>query len=199
MPDAALVLNAGSGGDSLDTWQDPTSSRKAQYVSLKMDRGGVLYVANSAMISWAATASLRPWALFNPSGSGKTVYVRWIQATLWASAAATVIPVQMTRITGLATTGTTITAARLDNAALSGNVAAVRSLATAAAPAGTFVGRAMVTPATALAYERAMIWESYNDRAQMLPVAPNEALVWQVTGTPDADIRSWIDIFYEEV
>jgi hypothetical protein len=204
MPDAALVLNPGSGGDSLDTHQDPTSSRKTQKVAINNGRGGILYKSSSGLITATAVASQQLWHLLNPNASGKTIYIQEISVIGFNSAAAALIPIRLVRTSGTVPTGgSTLTPARVDGNATIGNVGVPRFggsgfLMTGITASGGAIGSAML-PLTAGATYPALLYTDGQTFHRDLVVAANSGLLIDAIGTPNAAHRLTVDVVWEEV
>ena len=198
MTESFIGLNPGSGGEDLETLE-LSSGRHIQSIRQNPDRGGRLYVASSALISFAATANLRVFSINNPAASGMTLYLKYMYAWLYASAAATIIPIQLTRQSDVTTTGTTVTPARPDEVTPLGNLANLRSLPTAGTVSGGPVGRTIITPPTLSQIIDRVIHDSLFFPKRDIKVSADDGLLFACVGTPDADVRAIIDVIYEEV
>lgn len=196
MPESSYQLPPDGSGKLISTWQDPVTLKHSEYVRLASHRGGELYRAASELIVLTATASLRIWGIFNPTGSGKTLYVRRVNVYLNASAVGTVVAVPLRRTSDATTTGTVITPVRPDNGAIN-SVAAVRALPTAGTPAGGNFA-VTTTPSTAGSIVDTSLYSSDSLMSRDIIIPAGTGLVWLVSGTPDADLRAGVECLWEE-
>lgn len=196
MPDSFVQLPPDSTGKRVRSWQDPASGEHEYFVRIGRGRGGVLYAASSDLIVWTATASLRVWGIFNPGASGKTLYLRRLDIIQQASAAGVVVAARLHRTTDTTTTGAAITAVRPDGGTV-GNVAVVRALPTA----GTITGGSFATtntPSVAGGILADVMWDAGEFMNRDIVVPQGTGLLLQVSGTPDADMRSTVECTWEE-
>lgn len=203
MPDFGLLLNPGSGGETLDTWKDPVSGRVAQKMVPTDSRGGILFRSSSGLITATAVASQQLWSFFNPTGSGKTAYVHEINFIGFNSAAAALIPVRLVRTTSTAPSGGgVLTAVRPDGGTVN-NVVIPRLggsgfLMTALVASGGNIGSAIL-PLTAGATYPAPLYVDRGDMSRDLIVPPGSGILLDAIGTPNAAHRLTVDVTWEEL
>jgi hypothetical protein len=162
-------------------------------------RQGLVFASASPIISPAATPSLRIWALVNPTGSGKTLYVHKVIMRHWATGtAATVVTWQLARTTDEPSGGTTLTPSRINQSATA-PVGVPRTLPTAGTLETGLIDAEGSEVAAVSAPRYYPMWDSSGQWDEHIEVVAARALLINTNGTPDIDHRFSISAVWEEV
>lgn len=172
-------------------------SNEQQVVQLSDSRsGGLLCAVSSGLITLTATASLRIWGLFNPAGSGKTLYVHRIFGLAHATAAASTIAALLQETSDVTTTGTALTVAKPFNDVAT-PVANPRNLPTAGTVVAGNYG-SLILPTTSGAMISNWLWYDEQMPGRDLVIPAGTGILLQASGTPNINHRVQVDALWTE-